>query len=160
MRGNIGKKLSAREALDAGLVTAAPDDLDWEDEIRQPSNRAPRNRPMPSRGSKRIYALDRRRRLRRESSAGSPRGKLDIHPPERRRCEWSTEVYGTGAPVNSTGKSLAGRVGPKFEEIAMINYTKKSRQRRLGQRPSVTARVGALAARVYGGGMTWAEREP
>jgi benzoyl-CoA-dihydrodiol lyase len=31
----IGKKLSAREALAAGLVTAAPDDLDWEDEIRQ-----------------------------------------------------------------------------------------------------------------------------
>jgi len=33
--GEIGKKLSAREALEAGLVTAAPDDLDWEDEIRQ-----------------------------------------------------------------------------------------------------------------------------
>ena len=31
----IGKKLSPREAVDAGLVTAAPDDLDWEDEIRQ-----------------------------------------------------------------------------------------------------------------------------
>ncbi len=35
LRAQIGKKLSAREALDAGLVTAAPDDLDWEDEIRQ-----------------------------------------------------------------------------------------------------------------------------
>ncbi|HET8922031.1 MAG TPA: 2,3-epoxybenzoyl-CoA dihydrolase [Candidatus Acidoferrum sp.] len=35
LRGLIGKKVSAREALDAGLVTAAPDDLDWEDEIRQ-----------------------------------------------------------------------------------------------------------------------------
>jgi benzoyl-CoA-dihydrodiol lyase len=31
----IGKKLSAREALEAGLITAAPDDLDWEDELRQ-----------------------------------------------------------------------------------------------------------------------------
>ena len=31
----IGKKLSPREAVDAGLITAAPDDLDWEDEIRQ-----------------------------------------------------------------------------------------------------------------------------
>jgi benzoyl-CoA-dihydrodiol lyase len=30
----IGKKLSAREALDAGLVSATPDDLDWQDEIR------------------------------------------------------------------------------------------------------------------------------
>jgi benzoyl-CoA-dihydrodiol lyase len=35
LRRQLGKKLSAREALDAGLVTAAPDDLDWEDEIRQ-----------------------------------------------------------------------------------------------------------------------------
>jgi benzoyl-CoA-dihydrodiol lyase len=31
----IGKKLAPREALEAGLVTATPDDLDWEDEIRQ-----------------------------------------------------------------------------------------------------------------------------
>jgi len=35
VREAIGKGLSAREALAAGLVTAAPDDLDWEDEIRQ-----------------------------------------------------------------------------------------------------------------------------
>jgi len=35
LRDQIGKKLSAREALELGLVTAAPDDLDWEDEIRQ-----------------------------------------------------------------------------------------------------------------------------
>ncbi len=35
LHGAIAKKLSVREALDAGLVTAAPDDLDWEDEIRQ-----------------------------------------------------------------------------------------------------------------------------
>ncbi|HKW61997.1 MAG TPA: 2,3-epoxybenzoyl-CoA dihydrolase [Candidatus Acidoferrum sp.] len=35
LRSLIGKKLLAREALEAGLVTAAPDDLDWDDEIRQ-----------------------------------------------------------------------------------------------------------------------------
>ncbi len=35
LRNQIGVKLSAREALAAGLVTAAPDDLDWEDELRQ-----------------------------------------------------------------------------------------------------------------------------
>jgi benzoyl-CoA-dihydrodiol lyase len=29
-----GKQLDAQKALDAGLVTVAPDDLDWEDEIR------------------------------------------------------------------------------------------------------------------------------
>jgi benzoyl-CoA-dihydrodiol lyase len=31
----IGRKFNAHEAMDAGLATAAPDDLDWEDELRQ-----------------------------------------------------------------------------------------------------------------------------
>jgi benzoyl-CoA-dihydrodiol lyase len=35
LRGKIGSKLAPQEALEAGLVTVAPDDLDWEDEIRQ-----------------------------------------------------------------------------------------------------------------------------
>jgi len=35
LRSQLGAKLSAREALAAGLVTATPDDLDWEDELRQ-----------------------------------------------------------------------------------------------------------------------------
>jgi benzoyl-CoA-dihydrodiol lyase len=35
LRSKVGAKLSPREALDAGLVTVTPDDLDWEDEIRQ-----------------------------------------------------------------------------------------------------------------------------
>ena len=35
LRTRLNVKLSPREALEAGLVTAAPDDLDWEDEIRQ-----------------------------------------------------------------------------------------------------------------------------
>ncbi len=35
LAGLCGKKLSVAEAVDASLVTAAPDDLDWADEIRQ-----------------------------------------------------------------------------------------------------------------------------
>jgi benzoyl-CoA-dihydrodiol lyase len=35
LRKLVGKKLTVHEAMEAGLVTAAPDDLDWEDEIRQ-----------------------------------------------------------------------------------------------------------------------------
>jgi benzoyl-CoA-dihydrodiol lyase len=34
LRSLIGKKLPADEALEHGLVTAAPDDLDWADELR------------------------------------------------------------------------------------------------------------------------------
>ena len=35
LRGRIGRKLNAQDALAAGLVTTAPDDLDWQDEVRQ-----------------------------------------------------------------------------------------------------------------------------
>jgi benzoyl-CoA-dihydrodiol lyase len=35
LRGLVGKTLTVHEAMEAGLVTAAPDDLDWGDEIRQ-----------------------------------------------------------------------------------------------------------------------------
>jgi len=35
LRSLIGKTMTVHEAMDAGLVTAAPDDLDWDDEIRQ-----------------------------------------------------------------------------------------------------------------------------
>jgi len=35
LRNRIGAKLSAHEALECGLVTATPDDLDWDDELRQ-----------------------------------------------------------------------------------------------------------------------------
>jgi benzoyl-CoA-dihydrodiol lyase len=34
IRGTIGRRLSAEEALGLGLVTAAPDELDWADELR------------------------------------------------------------------------------------------------------------------------------
>ena len=33
-RAAIGRRLAAREALELGLITAAPDELDWADEIR------------------------------------------------------------------------------------------------------------------------------
>jgi benzoyl-CoA-dihydrodiol lyase len=35
LREQIGRKLNAQDALAAGMVTAAPDDLDWQDEVRQ-----------------------------------------------------------------------------------------------------------------------------
>jgi benzoyl-CoA-dihydrodiol lyase len=35
LRNLTGKTLTVQQAMGAGLVTAAPDDLDWEDEIRQ-----------------------------------------------------------------------------------------------------------------------------
>jgi benzoyl-CoA-dihydrodiol lyase len=34
VQADLGRRYAANDALDAGLVTVAPDDLDWEDEIR------------------------------------------------------------------------------------------------------------------------------
>lgn len=34
LRAKIGQALTARDAMEAGIVTAAPDDLDWQDELR------------------------------------------------------------------------------------------------------------------------------
>jgi benzoyl-CoA-dihydrodiol lyase len=34
LHGEIGRRYRAQDALDAGLVTVAPDELDWDDEIR------------------------------------------------------------------------------------------------------------------------------
>jgi benzoyl-CoA-dihydrodiol lyase len=34
VRAQIGKRIGAQEALKLGLVTSAPDDLDWQDEVR------------------------------------------------------------------------------------------------------------------------------
>jgi benzoyl-CoA-dihydrodiol lyase len=34
VRAQIGKRVGAQEALKLGLVTSAPDDLDWQDEVR------------------------------------------------------------------------------------------------------------------------------
>jgi benzoyl-CoA-dihydrodiol lyase len=34
LRGRIGEQLDAEQALEAGLITFAPDDLDWDDELR------------------------------------------------------------------------------------------------------------------------------
>src|SRR6266550_4515587 len=93
LRGEIGKKLSAREALEAGLVTAARMISTGKTRFAKPLNRVPRNRPMHSQGSKRIYASDQGKRWRRGFSAGSPLGKTGyssartrLAQAERSRC--------------------------------------------------------------------------
>ena len=34
LRGRLGVPIGAEQAMELGLVTLAPDDLDWEDELR------------------------------------------------------------------------------------------------------------------------------
>ena len=100
LRGQIGRKLSAREALDAGLVTAAPDDLDWEDEIRQ----AIESRAAQSPDA--LTGLEANLRFgRTETLETRVFGRLSAWQnwifvrPNAIGANGALKVYGTGAPV-------------------------------------------------------------
>ena len=100
LRSLIGKKLSAREALEAGLVTAAPDDLDWDDEIRQ---------AMESRAAQSPDALTGLEANLRFGAGETPEtrifGRLSAWQnwifirPNAVGPSGALTVYGTGAPV-------------------------------------------------------------
>lgn len=100
LRGLIGKKLWAREALEAGLVTAAPDDLDWDDEIRQ---------AMESRAAQSPDALTGLEANLRFGAGETPEtrifGRLSAWQnwifirPNAVGPSGALKVYGTGAPV-------------------------------------------------------------
>ena len=100
LRGQIAKKLSPREALEAGLVTAAPDDLDWDDEIRQ---------AMESRAAQSPDALTGLEANLRFGPKETPEtrifGRLSAWQnwiftrPNAVGPSGALKVYGTGAPV-------------------------------------------------------------
>jgi len=100
LRTAMGKKLTAREALAAGLVTAAPDDLDWEDEIRQ---------AMESRAAQSPDALTGLEANLRFGSSETLEtrvfGRLSAWQnwifvrPNAVGTSGALKVYGTGAPV-------------------------------------------------------------
>ncbi len=98
--GLIGKRLSAHEALEAGLVTAAPDDLDWDDEVRQ---------AMESRAAQSPDALTGLEANLRFGVCETPEtrvfGRLSAWQnwifirPNAVGPNGALKVYGTGAPV-------------------------------------------------------------
>ncbi len=100
LREQIGKKLAPPQALDAGLITAAPDDLDWEDEIRQ---------AIESRAAQSPDALTGLEANLRFGSAETVEtrifGRLSAWQnwifvrPNAVGTNGALKVYGTGAPV-------------------------------------------------------------
>ena len=100
LRGLIGQEFSARQALEAGLVTAAPDDLDWDDEIRQ---------AMESRAAQSPDALTGLEANLRFGAGETPEtrifGRLSAWQnwifirPNAVGPNGALKVYGTGAPV-------------------------------------------------------------
>ena len=100
LRSLLGKELCARESLEAGLVTAAPDDLDWDDEIRQ---------AMESRAAQSPDALTGLEANLRFGASETPEtrifGRLSAWQnwifirPNAVGPHGALKVYGTGAPV-------------------------------------------------------------
>ena len=100
LRTLLGKKLSPRDALEAGLVTSAPDDLDWDDEIRQ---------AMESRAAQSPDALTGLEANLRFGAGETPEtrifGRLSAWQnwifirPNAVGPNGALKVYGTGAPV-------------------------------------------------------------
>jgi benzoyl-CoA-dihydrodiol lyase len=100
LRGQIGKKLSAHEALDWGLVTATPDDLDWEDEIRQAIESRAAQSPDALSGLEANLRFGRAETLETRIF-----GRLSAWQnwifvrPNAVGANGALKVYGTGAPV-------------------------------------------------------------
>ena len=90
--------LNAKQARKLGLVTATPDDIDWEDEVRI---------AIEERASLSPDALTGMEASLRFAGAGDdadarlrpPDGvaELDFHPAQRGRRAGRAKVYGTGA---------------------------------------------------------------
>jgi benzoyl-CoA-dihydrodiol lyase len=100
LRGLIGKKLSAREALEGGLVTAAPDDLDWDDEIRQAMESRAAQSPDALTGleANLRFGADETRETRIFGRLSAWQNWIFIRPNAVGQ-NGALKVYGTGAPV-------------------------------------------------------------
>src|SRR5437667_12260577 len=128
LRAAMGKKLSARAALEVGLVTAAPDDLDWEDEIRQ----AIESRAAQSPDA--LTGLEANLRFGPgETMETRIFGRLSawqnwiFNRPNAVGASGALKVYGTGAPVKFNWERglMNGVEYGVLREFARINYTEK-----------------------------------
>jgi benzoyl-CoA-dihydrodiol lyase len=96
----IGKKLTAREALEAGLVTAAPDDLDWDDEIRQAIESRAAQSPDALTGLEANLRFGPRETQETRTFARlSAWQNWIFNRPNAVGATGALKVYGTGAPV-------------------------------------------------------------
>jgi benzoyl-CoA-dihydrodiol lyase len=85
----VGEILDARSALKAGLVTFAPDDIDWEDEVRLAIEERASLSPDASREWRRACDSPAPRPWRRRSSGACPPGRTGSFSA---RTRWASEV--------------------------------------------------------------------
>ena len=103
--GAVGRPLDADEALELGLVTAAPDDLDWDDEVRIAVEERASLSPDALTGMEANLRFG-RRRDDGDADLRPPLGlaELDLHPAERdRRRRRARRSSARAARRNSTG---------------------------------------------------------
>ena len=86
LKEKLGAKLNPQEALDLGLVTVAPDDLDWEDELRQAIESRAALSPDGLTGLEANLRFGPNETTRDAHLRPPLRlAKLDFHPPQRSR---------------------------------------------------------------------------
>jgi benzoyl-CoA-dihydrodiol lyase len=100
LRNLVGRTLTAQEATDAGLVTAAPDDLDWEDEIRQALESRAALSPDALTGleANLRFGIDETLETRVFGRLSAWQNWIFIRP-NAVGTNGALKVYGTGAPV-------------------------------------------------------------
>jgi benzoyl-CoA-dihydrodiol lyase len=107
LRQQIGKKLSAKEALEAGLVTSAPDDLDWEDELRQAIESRAAQSPDALTGleANLRFGANETLETRIFGRLSAWQNWIFIRP-NAVGANGALKVYGTGAPVKFTWERI------------------------------------------------------
>ena len=109
-RARIGTPLSAREALELGLVTFAPDELDWADELRQAIEGRTALSPDALTGLEANLRFGDRRPWKRGFSAASRHGRTGFSVVRTRSARLALSKYTAPAiDQSSMGARLMAR---------------------------------------------------
>ena len=99
LRDHIGQPLSASDAVEAGLVTFAPDELDWADELRLAIEGRSRSLSGRIDGSRSELAIWRsRNHAIADLRAALSLAELDFHSTQRGRAHRRAESLRHGKP--------------------------------------------------------------
>ena len=158
-RDAVGRALSAADALELGLVTVAPDDLDWDDEVRIALEERASLSPDALTGMEaNLRFAGRRDDGDARSSAGCRRGRTGSSSGPNAVGE-ARRAQGVRHRAQGTIQ-LGPRVTPAHGDTDEHRLRREdSQQRRPRGQPHAAARARALAARVPArGGARWARR--
>src|SRR5437879_3141951 len=140
LKGRVGQDLHAAAAAEAGLVTFTPDDIDWEDDVRQALEARAAFSPDALTGMRRRCASAAPRHWRPRSSAASRRGRTGSSSGRTRSARRARSR--STAPA-SAATSIAG----ECDGVHRLSRA-HSEQRRPRRQPPSATRAGGMAAAV------------